>query len=230
MFFVYFLPVTVVPILICAGVMWWLRGIPNTWNVIWRGTLIVPITYFIVSELPFFNSSYYEMMDGYVVALCKAFLVAAIPEEMCKLATLYYVVWRVYKWKPNKFSDALQCSMIIGTAFSVTENIVFSGMGLMRILAFFGHFSYAVIMGYCFSLLHFSNVQKHRWLVYVAMIGLPILCHGIWDSIGYSVLTPFPEEFSDLVFLVGIGLPIFLMIAVYKLLRNAKRFDSVCIQ
>lgn len=48
-------------------------------------------------------------------------------------------------------------------------------MGFAR---FPGHFFFAILMGYFYSLAHFTHHGMYRWLVIVA----PVLAHGLYDA------------------------------------------------
>ena len=48
-------------------------------------------------------------------------------------------------------------------------------MGFAR---FPGHFFFAILMGYFYSLAHFTHHGMYRWLVIVALV----LAHGLYDA------------------------------------------------
>ena len=227
MFFSYFLLVTIIPLIVCAWLLWYYHGLPNLWSVTWRGLLIAPLCFCLITELPIMDMHVdYVPTDDLAQILKKAFLGASIPEEISKLATLYYIVWRVFKCNLNKFSDALLCSIIIGTLFSVSEHFAYANMGFGRLFAFAGHFSYAVIiMGYCFSLLYFTNIKKHRWFIAICMILLPITFHGIWDAAGLGLMSLYTGWRSYVIDIICTSLPIVLCVSVYKLIRKVKLLD-----
>jgi len=223
---VYDIFIILIPLILCAGLLLYYHGLPNLWSVTWRALLVAPLCFFLITELPIMNMRVdYVPTNDLAQILKKAFLGASIPEEISKLATLYYIVWRVFKCKLNKFSDAFLCSVIIGTLFSVSENLAYANMGLGRVFAFAGHLSYAVIMGYCFSLLYSANIKKHRCFVATCMILIPITCHGIWDAAGLGLMSLYTGWRSYVIYMICLSLPIVLCVSVYKLCRKTKHFN-----
>lgn len=231
MFIHYYLPVTIIPLLICAGFLWYYRGLPagTVWSVVWRGLLIAPICVCLLLEIPFMkmNVSAPTVYDNCLDIFHVTFFGAAIPEEIGKLVTLYYIVWRVYKWKTTKFSDTFLCALLVGASISITENLFYAQMGFVwRLFAFSGHFSYAIVMGFMFSLLHYTKIQKHRWLVGLGMIATPILVHGLWDAFGKGLLSIYDDWRSTLIFLSAILLPIGIYVLDVYLIVKVKKIDN----
>lgn len=116
----------------------------------------------------------------------EAFCVAALPEEGFKLLAL----WLVLRKNPyfDEHFDGIVYAVCVGLGFATIENIGFvfqedNGFSVATSRALFavpGHYAFAVIMGYYYSMYHFidhSNSTAARILV------LPIIAHGAYDAI-----------------------------------------------
>ena len=81
----------------------------------------------------------------------------------------------------------------ISLGFAALENLMYIlpqenyiSVGIFRgLLAVPGHFLYAVIMGYYYSMARFYPYRKGR-NIFLA-IALPVLAHGIYDTIIFSL-------------------------------------------
>lgn len=135
-----------------------------------------------------------ELYPSIIDAFADAFLLAAIPEELAKLIML----WLLLRKNPHfdeKF-DGTVYAVCIGMGFAGIENVMYLiggiedgswiGMEISRALfSIPGHFLFAVLMGYHYSLYHFGI---DRSLKAKAMILVPpILAHGIFDGILFSM-------------------------------------------
>jgi RsiW-degrading membrane proteinase PrsW (M82 family) len=119
----------------------------------------------------------------------EAFFVAAIPEEFFKLLAL----WIVLRKNPyfDEHFDGIVYAVYIGLGFAAVENIsyVFSyedwvSVALTRsLLAVPGHYAFAVLMGYYYSLYHFVD---HSRRTAVCILLVPVLAHGIYDAFALS--------------------------------------------
>ena len=125
-----------------------------------------------------------------------AFFGAAIPEETAKL----FCLWMFLRRNPyfDERMDGIVYAVCVGMGFAAFENIeylfaagtdwVTTGIG-RSLTAIPGHFGFAVLMGYFFSLNHFD---KYR----APMAGLkmwlyPVLAHGIYDTVAMmATVTP----------------------------------------
>lgn len=125
-------------------------------------------------------------------AISKAFFMAAIPEELAKLLML----WLLLRNNPyfDEHFDGIVYAVCIGMGFAALENIFYLfdnyeswiSVGIARALfAVPGHFLDAVIMGYYYSLWHFRIVRN--WETCALILVGPILAHGIYDSIIFSM-------------------------------------------
>lgn len=131
-----------------------------------------------------------ETYPSIIDAFADAFLMAAIPEELAKLIML----WLLLRKNPHfdeKF-DGIIYAVCIGMGFAGIENIMylFEGIdngswisiGIARALfSIPGHFLFAVLMGYYYSLYHFGvdRSMKTKAMILLA----PILAHGLFDGI-----------------------------------------------
>ena len=121
-------------------------------------------------------------------ALRTAFFGAAIPEETAKL----FCLWMFLRKNPyfDERMDGIVYAVCVGMGFAAFENIeylfaagtdwVTTGIG-RSLTAIPGHFGFAVLMGYYFSMNHFD---KYR----APMAGLkmwlyPVLAHGLYDTV-----------------------------------------------
>ena len=120
----------------------------------------------------------------------QAFFVAAIPEEGFKLL----VLWLLLRHNPNfdEHFDGIVYAVCIGLGFATIENVsyVFAGgekwasIAISRALfAVPGHYAFAVLMGYYYSVYHFVD-HSRRTAAYILLI--PVLAHGIYDALALS--------------------------------------------
>ncbi len=120
----------------------------------------------------------------------QAFFVAAIPEEGLKLLALYLLL-RKNPYFDEHF-DGIVYAVFVSLGFAAIENIeyVFGtgedwlGTAVMRaLLAVPGHYAFAILMGYYYSLYHFVDRSATNAIKIFAM---PVLVHGIYDAIAMS--------------------------------------------
>ena len=131
-----------------------------------------------------------EVYPSIFDAFADAFLLAAIPEELAKLIML----WLLLRKNPHfdeKF-DGIVYAVCIGMGFAGIENVMYLagaledgswiGMGISRALfSIPGHFLFAVLMGYYYSLYYWGidRSMKVKLLVLVS----PIIAHGLFDGV-----------------------------------------------
>lgn len=123
-------------------------------------------------------------------AMWHSFMVAAIPEESAKLLML----WLLLRRNPyfDEHLDGIVYAVCVGLGFAAFENVCYlfdAGdtwlpTAIARgVLAVPGHFFFAVLMGYYYSLVHFGHSSnRNRFMVLAA----PVLAHGIYDTIAMS--------------------------------------------
>ena len=75
--------------------------------------------------------------------------------------------------------------------FAGIENIMYLfenyeewlGVGIGRaLLAIPGHFFFAILMGYFYSLAHFTRNYAKKMIYFLLAIGAPIMAHGMYDG------------------------------------------------
>ncbi len=114
---------------------------------------------------------------------------AAIPEETFKLLAL----WLILHNNPyfDEHFDGIVYAVFIGLGFAAFENAgyIFSDKGGMTtaliraLLAVPGHYAFAILMGYYYSIYHFVD---HSPKVAVCILLAPVLAHGVYDALAMS--------------------------------------------
>ncbi|MBR1510041.1 MAG: PrsW family intramembrane metalloprotease [Bacteroidales bacterium] len=148
-------------------------------------------TSFLIS-VPFMNLGLFPReIHSLSDAARTAFFGAAIPEETAKLVLLWLFLRKCRDF--DERMDGIVYAVCIGMGFASFENIEYlfaSGsdwvtVGLGRSLtAIPGHFGFAVIMGYYFSLYYFDRYRApgaglKMWL-------FPVVGHGLYDWVAMS--------------------------------------------
>lgn len=167
---------------------------PTKWLIkaFWFGVLSALLSYAFSTPLGaiFGLEPDTEVYPSILDAFADAFLLAAIPEELAKLIML----WLLLRKNPHfdeKF-DGIVYAVCIGMGFAGIENVMYLidgiedgswvGTGIGRALfSIPGHFLFAVLMGYYYSLYHFGIdcSTKAKAMILVA----PVIAHGLFDSI-----------------------------------------------
>lgn len=141
-------------------------------------------------------------------AFATAFFAAAIPEELAKLIMLLLLVSR-NPYFDDKF-DSIVYAVCIGLGFAAFENIgyVMQAAGQSQewlsvavcraFTAIPGHFLFAVIMGYYFSLYRFRI--DRRPYTFIMILAAPVLAHGLYDGIVMS--SNINEQVSGIVMII----------------------------
>ena len=125
-----------------------------------------------------------------------AFFGAAIPEESAKLFLLWLFLRKCKDF--DERMDGIVYAVCVGMGFAAFENIeylvasgtnwVTTGIG-RSLTAIPGHFAFAVIMGYYYSLNHFDRYRAP--LAGIKMWLYPVLAHGLYDTVAMSsAVTP----------------------------------------
>ena len=122
-----------------------------------------------------------------------AFFGAAIPEESAKLFMLWLLLRKCKDF--DERYDGIVYATAVGLGFASFENILYlasSGLGFFQVaisrafLAVPGHFAFAVVMGYYYSVMHFSWREKEKRSAAVKMWLYPVLLHGAYDTICFA--------------------------------------------
>ncbi|MBR6166928.1 MAG: PrsW family intramembrane metalloprotease [Paludibacteraceae bacterium] len=120
----------------------------------------------------------------------QAFLVAALPEELVKLFALWIVLYKNPYF--DEHFDGIVYAVFVGLGFALVENIsyVFQNeetwltVGIARaLLSVPGHYAFAVMMGYFYSVYHFVNRSKP---IAACILLVPFVAHGIYDALAMS--------------------------------------------
>lgn len=146
-----------------------------------------------------------------------AFVVAALTEESFKLLAL----WLVLRKNPyfDEHFDGIVYAVCVGLGFAAFENVMYvfgnddwlSTAILRAFLAVPGHYAFAILMGYYYSVYHFVD---HSPKVAVCVLLMPISAHGTYDAIAMSgMLNPYIEGISFFVL-------IYFCIKMHKVARN----------
>lgn len=162
---------------------------PTKWlakAVFWGMMTCIPVAFVElgIMYLLFGGDSEPTTLFGTIV---QAFLVAAIPEEAVKLLAL----WLVLRKNPffDEHVDGIVYAVCVGLGFAAVENIFYviseeehwMGVAVARsLLAVPGHYAFAVLMGYYYSLYHFVD-RSPKTAACILLV--PVLAHGIYDSI-----------------------------------------------
>ena len=188
-------------------------------KAVFFGVLSAPLSMLISGPLG--AMGFYSMESNTVAGKTAiAFFGAAIPEECMKLLMLWLVV-RKNRYFDEHF-DGIVYAVCIGMGFAGIENVMYLfkdynqwlSVGILRALfAIPGHFFFAILMGYFYSLAHFTKQgakrQSYRCLTIIA----PVLAHGLYDAL----------------LMVGQVLPdiaLFLTIAVIYLLNRLRNISK----
>ena len=128
-----------------------------------------------------------QVSNPVVQQVLMAFGVAAIPEEVAKLVCLY-CFFRQCRFF-DEYVDGIVYAVMVGLGFASIENILYLtdeaswvSVGMMRaIVSVPGHYAFAILMGYYYSLWHFDRYHNllNRLLILVA----PVLLHGTFDAL-----------------------------------------------
>jgi len=112
-------------------------------------------------------------------------LEAGVPEELMKFLILYFLIWK--KPEFDEYFDGIVYAVFVSMGFACLENILYvfeNGIGTGVLRAFTavpGHFFFAVIMGYYFSLAKFNEADRKKNMI--KAITYPMIVHGAYDMI-----------------------------------------------
>ncbi|MCR4920096.1 MAG: PrsW family intramembrane metalloprotease [Bacteroidaceae bacterium] len=127
---------------------------------------------------------------GLVGTTLRAFIVAAIPEESFKLLAL----WLVLRRNPyfDEHFDGIVYAVCVGLGFAAIENVFYLfgesenwvSVAIARaLLAVPGHYAFAILMGYYYSIHHFVD-RSPKTAACILLV--PVLAHGIYDALALS--------------------------------------------
>lgn len=136
--------------------------------------------------MPFFEESCFSG------AILTSFVDAAIPEEALKFIALWFLVSRCRHF--DEMFDGIVYAVCIGMGFAGLENVLYLfgaedewiAVGISRaLLSVPMHYFFAIIMGTFFSLGWFDRRNRAKYMC--AALLLPILVHGIYDTLCFSI-------------------------------------------
>ena len=134
----------------------------------------------------------------------QAFFVAALPEESFKLLAL----WLVLRKNPyfDEHFDGIVYAVCVGLGFAALENVLyvvgaeenwFSVAVSRALLAVPGHYAFAVLMGYYYSVYHFVD---HSSRTAACILLVPVVAHGVYDALALSsTVNPYVGGISTVV-------------------------------
>ena len=165
-----------------------------------------------------------------MTAAVDAFVCAAVPEEVMK----FIFLWLIVKWNRyfDELFDGIVYAVCIGMGFAGLENLLYVvgedewfSIGIARaLLSVPAHYFFAVLMGYFMSLAIVANQADRKRYMLLALT-LPILAHGLYDTLCFSMTID--EDFASavlLIFLVGFN---WLRKHVKKLLTAHLQADQI---
>lgn len=159
---------------------------PRKWIV---ASVVLGIVSALIAILVGFISYEFDAsdLDG---AFLKAFLNAAVPEELAK----FFVLWAMVRNNRyfDEWFDGIVYAVCIGMGFAGFENILYIcgspdwlSTGITRaLLSVPAHFMFAVVMGYYFSLGWFEPARRRYY--FTLAIAAPIVIHGLYDTVCFS--------------------------------------------
>lgn len=170
----------------------------------------------------------------YEAAFYTAFVQAAAPEELCKIAVVYWVVWRRPEF--DERLDGIVYAARAGLGFALVENILYL-LGqvdmqslivtwvLRALLAVPGHALWTGMMGYMAARRRFDGVGP-------GIIGgylLAVLLHGIYDVALFSTGPLEADGKSDLAHAL-LAVPVLVIVAswiiIKRMAKTALRLDD----
>ena len=161
--------------------------------ILWGMGICIPVAFFEVAikTALFPNGGPFTLFG----TTAQAFFVAALPEETFKLLAL----WLVLRKNPyyDEHFDGIVYAVCVGLGFAAIENIAYifgSGdwvsVAITRsLLAVPGHYAFAVLMGYYYSIYHFVDDSPK---VAICILLVPVVLHGIYDALAMSgIVNPY---------------------------------------
>ncbi|MGN1263391.1 MAG: PrsW family intramembrane metalloprotease [Prevotella sp.] len=168
---------------------------PEPASKLWKGVLygvlsaLVTVLLLEAFQINLFIEAF--VPSGIPMAIAKAFLLAAIPEEAIKLLFIILLI------RNNPFFDehldGIVYATCVGLGFAGFENLLYIiantdnllSIALIRgIFSVPGHFFFAVVMGYFISVSYFSSTteteKKHNLILAFVV---PMILHGIFDML-----------------------------------------------
>lgn len=164
---------------------------PTSWlvkAVLWGGVICIPVSIVEmgIESLLFGEGGRPTTLTG---TTAMAFLVAALPEESFKLL----VIWLLLRKNPyyDEHFDGIVYAVCVGLGFAAVENVLYiigeedwMAIAISRsLLAVPGHYAFAILMGYYYSVYHFVD---HSPRTAACILLVPVMAHGVYDSLAMS--------------------------------------------
>lgn len=201
------------------------------WKAVLFGVLSIPLALFGVACIEFTMAlNGYDIFNEipFIRGVYQAFFSAAIPEEVAKLIMLWLFLRKNEFF--DEYLDGIVYAVCVGMGFAGLENVMYLADGsewqtvavVRGIMAVPGHYIFAVLMGYYYSLVHFAPEKfgKYRFRILLD----PILAHGAYD--GLLMFSEGNEILSIIGFLVVIVLCIFLHKKCFARIAVLQRLDQ----
>ncbi len=165
--------------------------------------------------------------NPWLASFTKAFIVAALVEELSKLAVLRIFIYK----NPNfdEIMDGIVYMAIVSLGFAGFENVMYAGgdMGVGLVRAFTavpGHAIWSGIMGYYIGLAKVRKEDPSRYVLTGLAWGVGY--HGVYDFVLFAGTNEsLSDEYFWLAFLI---IPILVCggIQLGRLMKKAKREDA----
>lgn len=196
-----------IPAIVLLGYIYWQdRKSPEPVRQLLKatalGVLAIPLVLAITTPLESLGILTFDVNTVWD-AINVSFLGAAIPEELSKLL----ILWLFLRNNPyfDERMDGIVYAVCVSLGFAGVENVAYvlgdadwMTTALSRAFtAVPGHFCFAVIMGYFYSLAKYEPAHRTRYIVMT--IVAPILAHGVYDVLAFSIsLSPVLDGFLNL--------------------------------
>ena len=155
----------------------------------WTGVVVgASVAFPIIAIVAFLIEPNTTFADIYIDAIAKAFLEAAIPEELCKFAVIMVLFFRASQIAPP--TDIIIAGVAVSLGFAAFENLGYlmesirwQTTALIRSLtAIPGHIYVGAIMG---ALIARSRDAGNKILCWALAIVLPVGLHGLYDTFAF---------------------------------------------
>ncbi|MGM9802992.1 MAG: PrsW family glutamic-type intramembrane protease [Muribaculaceae bacterium] len=182
------------------------------------GALSAPLSLCI--SLPLRILGYYtENPVGLFDCFRTSFYGAALPEEIAKLFVLWLVLRRNKYY--DEYFDGIVYAGCVGMGFAAIENVLYlvdqlemwRTVSVMRaFLAVPGHFLFAMLMGYYYSIAHFKGAHRFSRNYVMALVA-PMIAHCLYDVCAFMSSMPF----VGVLFFVGV---IAVLVVLFKYFKK----------
>ena len=220
------LAVALLPVVLLLGFIYWKDPIKEPASQLAKAffggvVIFLPIAFIeLILEKAVFAGA--EPTQFWGILVDNFFLVSLI-EEGFKLL----VLWLVVRKNPyfDEHFDGIVYAVFVGLGFAAVENfgylldssnIIWKAV-LRTLLSVPGHYAYAVIMGYCFSMYHFVGKQK-KYAIFALLI--PFIAHGIYDTVLSLPQLASMSKTKIIIAIVGFLTIIYFMYKVQRIAYN----------